>query len=160
MATNEQVQAFIRSGRPALEIDPLRIAAGTDVASEALAWARDKLAISTVLIYSTADPASVKDVQGRLGAGEAGSMVEATLAAIAKGLVDLGVGQLVVAGGETSGACVQALGITQLRIGPQIDPGVPWCHAQVPDKGGLHVALKSGNFGTPDFFVKAFEALA
>ena len=160
VATNEQVQAFIRSGRPALEIDPLRIAAGTDVASEALAWARDKLAISTVLIYSTADPASVKDVQGRLGAGEAGSMVEATLAAIAKGLVDLGVGQLVVAGGETSGACVQALGITQLRIGPQIDPGVPWCHAQVPDKGGLHVALKSGNFGTPDFFVKAFEALA
>jgi uncharacterized protein YgbK (DUF1537 family) len=51
---------------------------------------------------------------------------------------------------------VQALGITQLRIGPQIDPGVPWCHAAAP---GLHLALKSGNFGGTDFFTRAFEAL-
>jgi hypothetical protein len=60
-----------------------------------------------------------------------------------------------VAGGETSGACVQALGITQMQIGPQIDPGVPWCHA-VTTGGGLHLTLKSGNFGTDDFFTKAF----
>jgi uncharacterized protein YgbK (DUF1537 family) len=70
----------------------------------------------------------------------------------------LGVRQLVVAGGETSGACVQALDIAQLQIGPQIDPGVPWCHA--PGKnGGVHITLKSGNFGTEDFFTKAFAAL-
>ena len=78
---------------------------------------------------------------------------------VARGLVALGVRQLVVAGGETSGACVQALDITQLQIGAQIDPGVPWCHAlsgEVP----LHVALKSGNFGSADFFTKAFKALA
>ena len=76
------------------------------------------------------------------------------------GLVEAGVGQLVVAGGETSGACVQALGITQLRIGPQIDPGVPWCHAATPARAaGLHLALKSGNFGGPDFFSRAFELL-
>ena len=66
--------------------------------------------------------------------------------------------QLVVAGGETSGACVQALGITQLRIGAQIDPGVPWCHAHTPYRSqGLHLALKSGNFGGTDFFHRAFD---
>jgi uncharacterized protein YgbK (DUF1537 family) len=66
--------------------------------------------------------------------------------------------QLVVAGGETSGACVQALGIAQMQIGPQIDPGVPWCHAMcdAAEGVGLHIALKSGNFGTDDFFTKAF----
>jgi len=69
--------------------------------------------------------------------------------------------QLIVAGGETSGACVQALGITQMRIGAQIDPGVPWCHAVAPDaKDGLHITLKSGNFGSTDFFTKAFAQLS
>ncbi|MEI6116882.1 MAG: nucleotide-binding domain containing protein, partial [Burkholderiales bacterium] len=83
------------------------------------------------------------------------------LARIACGLVQSGVGQLVVAGGETSGAVVQALGITQLQIGPQIDPGVPWCAAKSPVAGGtLHVALKSGNFGSPDFFTRAFGGIA
>jgi 3-dehydrotetronate 4-kinase len=97
-------------------------------------------------------------VQGKLGVNEAGQLVERALAQIARGLVQLGVGQLVVAGGETSGACVQALGITQLQIGPQIDPGVPWCHARIPG-AGLHLALKSGNFGADDFFAKAFTML-
>jgi uncharacterized protein YgbK (DUF1537 family) len=105
-------------------------------------------------VYSSAPPDAVRGVQQSLGAGEAGELVEKTLAAIARGLVDAGVGQLVVAGGETSGAVVQALGIRQMRIGPQIDPGVPWCHA-----GAIHIALKSGNFGTPDFFTKAFTQL-
>jgi 3-dehydrotetronate 4-kinase len=97
----------------------------------------------------------VKAVQDRLGVDDAGAMVERALAQIARGLVRLGVGQLIVAGGETSGACVQALGVAQLQIGPQIDPGVPWCHAWV-DGAGLHLALKSGNFGSDDFFTKAF----
>ena len=70
--------------------------------------------------------------------------------------------QLIVAGGETSGACVQALGIAQLQIGPQIDPGVPWCHAlsDAAPEGGLHIALKSGNFGSDDFFSQALAQLA
>ena len=77
-------------------------------------------------------------------------------------MVAQGVRQLVVAGGETSGACVNALGITQMKIGPQIDPGVPWCHAHSDAAGqeGLHLTLKSGNFGTDDFFTKAFTRLA
>ena len=80
---------------------------------------------------------------------------------MARGLVLEGVGRLVVAGGETSGACVQALGVTRLRIGQQIAPGVPWCHARSPfAPRGLHLALKSGNFGGPTFFHEAFECLA
>ncbi|CAN7412767.1 MULTISPECIES: 3-oxo-tetronate kinase [unclassified Variovorax] len=161
LATNRQVQHFIASGRPALAIDPLRIAAGVDVAAEALAWAAPLLASGPVLVYSTAESGAVKSVQGRLGVEEAGAMVERTIAAIARGLVAQGVRQLVVAGGETSGACVQALGIAQLQIGAQIDPGVPWCHAAAEAAGGtgLHIALKSGNFGTDDFFSKAFTVI-
>ncbi|MBT2302448.1 four-carbon acid sugar kinase family protein [Variovorax paradoxus] len=158
LATNRQAQHFIASGRPALAIDPLRIAAGVDVVAEALAWAAPLVESGPVLVYSTAESGAVKSVQGRLGAPEAGAMVERTIAAIARGLVAHGVRQLVVAGGETSGACVQALGIAQMQIGPQIDPGVPWCHASAAAAGGegLHIALKSGNFGTDDFFAKAF----
>lgn len=160
VATNAQVAHFIASGRPALALEPLRIAAGEDEAGKALAWARQHIASGPVLIYSTAESAAVKAVQGRLGVEQAGALVEQTIAAIARGLVEMGVRQLVVAGGETSGACVQALGIEQMRIGPQIDPGVPWCHAASPlAPQGLHLTLKSGNFGTTDFFTKAFGAL-
>ncbi|SDZ23567.1 3-oxo-tetronate kinase [Delftia lacustris] len=160
VATNAQVAHFIASGRPALALEPLRIAAGEDEAGKALAWARQHIASGPVLIYSTAESAAVKAVQGRLGVEQAGTLVEQTIAAIARGLVETGVRQLIVAGGETSGACVQALGIEQMRIGPQIDPGVPWCHAASPlAPQGLHLTLKSGNFGTTDFFTKAFGAL-
>ena len=161
LATNRQVLAFIKAGRPALGIDPLRIAAGVDVAAEALAWAAPLIQQGPVLVYSTADSNAVKSVQGRLGVEEAGAMVERTIAAIARGLVERGVRQLVVAGGETSGACVQALNVTQLQIGPQIDPGVPWCHAPSDAAAGegVHLTLKSGNFGSDDFFTKAFTML-
>jgi uncharacterized protein YgbK (DUF1537 family) len=161
LATNRQVLDFIGRGGAALAIDPLRIAAGVDVAAETLAWAAPLIDQGPVLVYSTAEAGAVKSVQGQLGVEEAGAMVERAIAAIARGLVEHGVRQLVVAGGETSGACVQALGIAQLQIGPQIDPGVPWCHARsslAPDTG-VHIALKSGNFGGDDFFTKAFVVL-
>jgi len=161
VATNRQVLDFIQRGLPALAIDPLRIASGADVATEALEWASTRLGDQPLLVYSTAEPGAVRAIQGKLGVEEAGAMVERTIAAIARGLVERGVGRLIVAGGETSGACVQALEIAQMRIGPQIDPGVPWCHAQTPAiDGGLHLTLKSGNFGTPDFFTKAFSQLS
>ena len=158
VATNRQVRQFTEAGHPALAIDPLRIAGGDDLAAEALAWATPRLQDGPVLIYSTAAPAAIQAVQSQLGVEQAGAMVEQTLARIALGLAERGVRQLVVAGGETSGACVQALGITQLQIGPQIDPGVPWCHAQTAH-GPLHITLKSGNFGSDDFFTKAFAQL-
>jgi 3-dehydrotetronate 4-kinase len=159
MATNAQVAAFIAAGLPAMAVDPLRIASGADVVAEALAWAKPLLAKSAVLVYSTAEPAAIKAVQNQLGVEAAGALVERTLAAIAKGLVALGVRQLVVAGGETSGACVQALSITQMQIGSQIAPGVPWCYAQ-SEGTPIHITLKSGNFGAEDFFTQAFTLLA
>jgi uncharacterized protein YgbK (DUF1537 family) len=159
VATNRQVAAFIQAGRPALAVDPLRMAAGADVATDALAWAAPLLAKGPVLIYSTAEAQSVMSVQRQLGGEAAGALVERAMAAIARGLVELGVGQLVVAGGETSGACIQALGMAQMKIGPQIDPGVPWCWGRDSAGRGLHVALKSGNFGADDFFSNAFTIL-
>jgi uncharacterized protein YgbK (DUF1537 family) len=157
-ATNAQVAAFVAGGGAAFVVDPIRISAGIDVVNEAVVWARPRLGKHPVLIYATAEPSVVVAVQTQLGADRAGEMVEKVLADIAKELVGLGVGQLLIAGGETSGACIQALGIGQLRIGPQIDPGVPWCHAKT-SYGGLHVALKSGNFGGVNFFSHAFDLL-
>ena len=150
--------AAMRAHHPAFTIDPLDLAKGVDVASAALAWAAPRLADGPVLIYATANPAEVKAAQAALGVEKAGALVEDALAAIAKGLVALGVGQLIVAGGETSGAVVKALGVKGLRIGPEIDPGVPWTVALGGAKP-LALALKSGNFGTPDFFLKAWDRL-
>lgn len=155
-ATNEQVALF---DGPKFAIDPVRLLAGADIVSEALDWAAAALQeAEPVLLYSTASPKSVSAAQAIGGAASVGNLIEGALSAISVGLVKLGVGQLVVAGGETSGACVQALGISELRIGRQIDPGVPWAYGE-SFAGPLHIALKSGNFGRPTFFTFAFEEL-
>lgn len=154
-ATNSQVVDYINNNGQAYALDPLRLAAGEPEVARALAWARPLLTQGPVLVYTTAEPGKVQAVQQRLGANDAGRLVEAALASVARGLVDAGVRQLIVAGGETSGAVVQALGIGALRIGAQIDPGVPWT-ASI-GSAPLWLALKSGNFGAPDFFRKAFR---
>jgi len=161
VATQGQVAAM-RATHPAFNIDPFELARGTDVVGAALAWAAAHIQTGPVLIYATATPEAVKAVQAQLGSEQAGSLVEDAFAAIAKGLVELGVGQLIVAGGETSGAVVKALGISGLRIGPEIDPGVPWTVGISKDERArpLALALKSGNFGTSDFFLKAWSRLA
>jgi len=159
-ATNVQVAAFVaRHADRGFAVDPLDIAQGRDVAGAALDWAAQRLGHEPLLVYATAAPEAVKAAQARLGVERAGALVEQVLAAVALGLLQRGARQLVVAGGETAGACVQALGVRSLRIGPQIDPGVPWCHAAAADGTPLHLALKSGNFGGTDFFDKAFEVL-
>lgn len=159
-ASNAQVAAFLaRHPGRGFAVDPLRLAAGDDGADAALAWAAPRLGDEPLLVYATAAPEAVKAVQTALGVEQAGALVERTLARVAQGLVERGAARLVVAGGETSGACVQALGVKQLRIGAQIDPGVPWCHAATGGGRAIHLALKSGNFGTVDFFDKAFEVL-
>ncbi len=156
-ATLGQVAEW-RKGYPAHAIDPLSLAKGADVVGVALAWARKHLADGPVLIYASASPEEVKRVQAEIGREKAGALVENALAAIAEGLVQAGVRRLVVAGGETSGAVVQKLGIKQLRIGPEIDPGVPWTESI--GEPPLALALKSGNFGGPDFFAKALGKLS
>jgi uncharacterized protein YgbK (DUF1537 family) len=164
VATQGQVAEFVKQGGHAYKLDPLAWpdqAPAAEIATHVLAWATPLLAQGPVLVFSTADAEQVKTVQAKRGTQEAGEHTEQVLAMVARGLVKLGVGQLVVAGGETSGACVQALGITQMSIGSQIDPGVPWCHApsSFANGGSLHLTLKSGNFGSPDFFSKAFAVL-
>ena len=106
-------------------------------------------------MHASAASDAVRAVQERLGRERAGALVEEAFGAIARGLVEAGVRRLVVAGGETSGAVVAALGVEWLRIGAQIDPGVPWTHA--PGERPLLLALKSGNFGGRDFLTRAFE---
>ena len=140
---------------PVLELDALAKPDAAALAAQALAWVEGKLAADRpVVIAASAPPEKVAALQAKLGRDAAGALIEAAMAAIAEGLVARGVGRLVVAGGETSGAVVQRLGVTALRIGPEIDPGVPWTFAE---PRGLHLALKSGNFGARDFFLKAFD---
>jgi uncharacterized protein YgbK (DUF1537 family) len=155
-ATLAQVAAM-RATHPFFEIDPLELAEDKGAADRALEWAAAHLGGRPVLISSSAPPERVRVIQDRLGAERAGRLIEAALAAIARGLVGRGVRRLVVAGGETAGAVVQALGVTALRIGPQIDPGVPWTVSL--GEPAVALALKSGNFGREDFFVRAFTCL-
>lgn len=160
VATQAQVAAM-KDRHPAFNVDPRALARGEDVVAAALDWAKPKLATGPVLVYATSTPEDVRTVQAELGVEAAGALVENALAAIAQGLVAAGVGQLIVAGGETSGAVVKALGVAGLRIGPEIDPGVPWTVALSSDPAArpLALALKSGNFGSADFFLKAWERL-
>lgn len=162
-ATQGQVAAFIEQGGQAIALDPMALSQDASqlqlYCEQAIAAVKD----GPVLVYSTTTPAQLAQIQASLGAMQAGEMVEQWLAQVACALVESGVAQLIVAGGETSGAVVQALGIEQLRIGGQIDPGVPWCYGQakVGQKSqALHITLKSGNFGGKEFFSRAFEVLA
>lgn len=161
VATQKQV-ALMREQAPAFHVDPLQLARGDDEVAAALVWAAAHVGQAPVLIYATATPETVRAVQAQLGVERVGGLVEQALAKIALGLVKLGVGQLIVAGGETSGAVVKALGVSGLRIGPEIDPGVPWTTALKGQDAGppLALALKSGNFGSEDFFLKAWSRLS
>jgi uncharacterized protein YgbK (DUF1537 family) len=154
-ATNAQVAEW-RASKPSFRVEPMALSRGEPVAEQAIAFAQQH-ANEPVLIYATSTPDEVKAVQKELGVEKAGHLVEQALASIARGLRDLGVRKFVVAGGETSGAVVQALDVATLRIGPQIDPGVPATQS-IGDEP-LALALKSGNFGTTDFFAKALKTL-
>jgi 3-dehydrotetronate 4-kinase len=155
-ATLAQVAAM-RAAHPIFEVDPLALADNQPVVARALDWAGPLLGDKPLLVSASAPPERVRAAQERLGRERAGSLVEAALAEIAAGLVARGARRLVVAGGETAGAIVQALGVTGLRIGPQIDPGVPWTASL--GEPTLALALKSGNFGREDFFTRAFSCL-
>lgn len=160
-ATRGQIAAAKNAGLPNRQIDPLALAAGTATAADFIAFARenasDDAGAGPVLIYSSADPDVVASVQAELGRDKAGGLVEEAMGEIAKGLVADGVTQLIIAGGETSGAVTAALDVTAIEIGPEIDPGVPWTRSL--DARGLVLALKSGNFGAERFFIDAFDKL-
>ncbi|MEQ1611834.1 MAG: 3-oxo-tetronate kinase, partial [Hyphomicrobiaceae bacterium] len=157
-ATRGQVKAAIAAGIPAYEVDARAIAARKLGAVELIAWAKQQPASGSVLIYSSAEPATVTAIQKEFGREASGAMVEKVLAETARALCADGFTRLIVAGGETSGAVVGALGVTAIEIGPEIAPGVPWTLSR--DGDPLALALKSGNFGGPDFFLSAWNHLA
>ena len=156
-ATLRQVE-HMKVRHPAFKLEPIALSENSrEEIARALGWAVSRLPQSPVLIYASAPPDEVGRIQARLGRERAGALVEQAMAHIAQELVSEGVRRLVIAGGETSGAVVAALKIPALRVGRQIDPGIPMTLSTSTPH--LALALKSGNFGTDDFFSKALSAL-
>ena len=154
-ASRRQVAAYLKT-HPGLALDPAALMDGSMTVDKAAAWVAPQSGTAPI-IYSTADPASVANAQHSFGQDEIAARVENFFAGLVRRLVDSGARRVVVGGGETSGAVVEALGITSLGIGEEIDPGVPALVAQ--RDGALGLALKSGNFGADDFFEKAVERI-
>ncbi|SFI16423.1 3-oxo-tetronate kinase [Methylobacterium brachiatum] len=157
-ATLQQVAAA-EAQMPVLRLDTAALLAGADAVGEALAFAEARLAAGPVLIASSATPEAVRALQAEHGVDTVGHAIEAALAAIAEGLVARGVRRLVVAGGETSGAVVDRLGLRAFLLGPEIAAGVPILRTAGRPEPML-LALKSGNFGGPDFFGRALDMMA
>lgn len=159
-ATLGQVAHWQAAGRRSLQIDPLQLSAGKAAIDELITKAVTfaQAAPDAALIYASAAPEAVQAAQKQLGTAAAGQMLEEALGKIAQRLLAASTRRFVVAGGETSGAVVQALGVSSLRIGPQIEPGVPWCESEAAGKV-IAITLKSGNFGSADFFERALAML-
>lgn len=156
-ATRGQIAAAKAAGFPTLALDVDALISGEQSSASLAAWAIAAPQGSTPLIYSSAEPTALQAIQARLGQHASGALVETTLAKVGHLLQGAGFSRYLIAGGETSGAVVAALGVTTLEIGPEIAPGVPWTRSiSGPD---LVLALKSGNFGGEDFFLKAWTLL-
>jgi uncharacterized protein YgbK (DUF1537 family) len=147
--------AAVGDSVPRRQLDPLALASDAGELAAAIDWAKRQLGDRPVLLYASAQPEHVAAAQAALGRERAAQVVEDALRAIAVALAQAGARRFVVAGGETSGAVVEALGVRALAIGPEIAAGVPWTRAA--DGKPYALALKSGNFGGPDFFSRAFE---
>ncbi|MBN9005133.1 MAG: four-carbon acid sugar kinase family protein [Rhizobiales bacterium] len=144
---------------PVLHLDPEQVIAGSDETQRALAWATERIGKGPVLIASSSTPDQVAALQARHGRDAAGHAIERAMADLAEGLVQAGVRRLVVAGGETSGAAVDRLGIPGFLVGAEIAAGVPVLRAVGAREGDMLLALKSGNFGGPDFFSDALRLM-
>lgn len=154
-ATQTQVAAHGAAGHPVKRLNPAEIMSGTVVIGDLTSWVMSAKGLP--LITTTADPQAVADAQHAYGRDAVAAGIERFFAELAIDLVAAGVRRLITAGGETSGAVVEALAPGALEIGPEIDPGVP---ALRTSDGELGLALKSGNFGGADFFEKAAKVLA
>jgi uncharacterized protein YgbK (DUF1537 family) len=157
-ATLQQI-ARAEQTMPVLHLDPEQVVAGEGGAERALQWANERLGNGPVLIASSSTPDQVSALQARHGRDAAGHAIEQAMADIAEGLVKSGVRRLVVAGGETSGAVVDRLGIPGFLVGPEIAAGVPVLRAVGAAQGDMLLALKSGNFGGPEFFSDALKLM-
>lgn len=157
-ATLRQIEHFVKADKPFFRVEIGSLLAGKErVVAQALAWAKPRLGSEPLLIAASEPATAVAQHQQTHGREHVGHLIESALAEIAHGLVSAGVRRLILAGGETSSAAVERLDVRSLRIGPTIDPGVPWTFSLGNDP--LALALKSGNFGAPDFFTAAFNKL-
>ncbi len=156
-ATRAQIAEHEKAGEPVLHLDVPAVLAETYTVADATAWVNAQNGARLPLIASSNEPDAVGALQARFGQGEAAHIIEGFFGELAKSLVSQGVRRLIIAGGETSSAVVAALDIEAMRIGPEIDPGVPLLlsEGQTP----LALALKSGNFGSPDFFLKTLALI-
>jgi uncharacterized protein YgbK (DUF1537 family) len=157
-ATLQQI-ARAEQAMPVLHLDPDRVIAGKDEARRALAWALERLEQGPILIASSSAPEEVAALQARHGRDAAGHAIEQAMADIAEGLVSSGVRRLVIAGGETSGAVVDRLQIPGFLVGAEIAAGVPVLRSVGANSGDMLLALKSGNFGGPEFFSDALKLM-
>ena len=144
---------------PVLHLDSEQAVAGKTEAQRALSWASEHLGRGPILIASSSTPDRIAALQARHGRDAAGHAIEQAMADIAEGLVQSGVRRLVVAGGETSGAVVDRLGIPGFLVGAEIAAGVPVLRAVGAKQGTMLLALKSGNFGGPEFFSDALKLM-
>ncbi|MCK0165977.1 four-carbon acid sugar kinase family protein [Jannaschia sp. S6380] len=151
--TRAQVGAYLDAGAIGYRLDPRDLA--QDGVRDARAWLAAQDPEADKIVFATAEPKVVQAAQEALGVTRAGTLVEEAMAVLAQDARAMGIGRIVVAGGETSGAVTRALDVDRLRIGPEIAPGVPWCFAG----NGSALALKSGNFGAATFFADAFSLL-
>ena len=153
-ATLEQIAA-VENEMPVLRLSSEALIKDSAETDRALKWARDRIGSGPVVIASSEEPERVAALQSRYGREKSGHAIEHALGEIALGLVAQGVRRLVVAGGETSGAAVDRLGVSAFRLGPEIAAGVPLMRTVGRNGGELQMALKSGNFGGRDFFARA-----
>jgi uncharacterized protein YgbK (DUF1537 family) len=151
-ATQAQVER-LAGAVPSRRIDPIALARSPNALDSLVTWACAQASRGDLLLFSTASADEVGMVQGQLGREEAARLVEDACRTVAAALAEAGVRTFVIAGGETAGAVLDALGIRMLGFGVEIEPGVPWTRSL--DPSGFQLALKSGNFGSPEFFLKA-----
>ncbi|HMN71004.1 MAG TPA: four-carbon acid sugar kinase family protein [Rhodoblastus sp.] len=158
-ATLEQL-AIAEKSMPVLRLDTDALMQGDAEIARAIRWAGERIASGPLAIAASAAPDAVQRMQEKYGREAAGHAIEQATSAIVAELVARGVKRLVVAGGETSGAAVDRLQIPAFLVGPEIAPGVPVLRTVGGPFGDMQLALKSGNFGGPDFFARALAMMA
>lgn len=151
-----QVKNFIQRGAAAFQLDPIDLA--ENGIKKVLDWLSSQDFTKNIIIYATSDPDTVKKVQAELGVDMAGKIVEQGLSECAIAARELGIKNFIIAGGETSGAITKALNVRQLDIGIEIAPGVPWTFSGKKNNQ-IALSLKSGNFGSEEFFTEALSKL-
>ena len=151
-----QVKNFIQRGAAAFQLDPIDLA--ENGVKKVLDWLSSQDFTKNIIIYATSDPDTVKKVQTELGVDMAGKIVEQGLSECAIAARELGIKNFIIAGGETSGAITKALNVRQLDIGIEIAPGVPWTFSGKRNNQ-IALSLKSGNFGSEEFFTEALNKL-